>query len=310
MNKIWLTGDAVVDLIPDGDNKYLKCPGGAPANVAVAISRLGGNTAFVGRVGLDPFGHFLKEVLASEGVNVDYLTLDSQQRTSTVVVDLSDDGERSFTFMVKKSADQYFNSEDIPHFSEFDWLHTCSIAYANQPSRSTTLECIEKIQQAGGFVSFDPNLREDVWADTDVMKTVVLDVISKADVIKLSSEELTFLTDVYSLEEAVKSLNLNEKQLVIVTLGDKGALYQINGQQHLVPTRPVAVVDTTGAGDAFVGGMLYQLSQVNDWRNLVTINLAIKTGNMAGGLATTQKGAMTALPKKDALYEVLNAEHC
>ncbi|MGB5446264.1 MAG: PfkB family carbohydrate kinase, partial [Psychromonas sp.] len=104
MNKIWVTGDAVVDLIPDNENSYLKCPGGAPANVAVAISRLGGDSAFFGRVGQDPLGRFMREVLTDENVNTNNMLLDQNQRTSTVIVDLDESGERSFTFMVKPSA--------------------------------------------------------------------------------------------------------------------------------------------------------------------------------------------------------------
>ncbi|MEF1308446.1 PfkB family carbohydrate kinase, partial [Vibrio owensii] len=117
---------------------YLKCPGGAPANVAVAISRLGGNSAFFGRVGQDPLGRFMKATLAQEQVNTDYMLLDEAQRTSTVIVDLDDSGERSFTFMVKPSADQFLIPTDIPAFVQGEWLHVCSIALANEPSRSST----------------------------------------------------------------------------------------------------------------------------------------------------------------------------
>ena len=124
MNKVWLTGDAVVDLIPETAITYLKCPGGAPANVAVGMARLGGNCAFFGRVGQDPFGLFIRDTLAAEGVDVTHLLLDKAQRTSTVLVDLDDTGERTFTFMVKPSADQFVEKSDIPLFSSGEWLHT------------------------------------------------------------------------------------------------------------------------------------------------------------------------------------------
>ena len=131
MSRIWVTGDAVVDLIPDGEAHYLKCPGGAPANVAVAVSRLGADSAFFGRVGHDPLGRFMRQVLTDEGVDVTYMQLDDEHRTSTVIVDLDDHGERSFTFMVKPSADQFLQPSDIPAFASGDWLHVCSIALAN-----------------------------------------------------------------------------------------------------------------------------------------------------------------------------------
>ncbi|MGF1756155.1 PfkB family carbohydrate kinase, partial [Vibrio makurazakiensis] len=161
MNKVWLTGDAVVDLIPDTPITYLKCPGGAPANVAVGVARLGGECGFFGRVGLDPLGQFMKQTLNEENIDVSYLLLDEKQRTSTVLVDLDSDGERTFTFMVKPSADQFMQISDIPEFGAGEWLHACSIALANEPSRASTFEAIKRMKQAGGFVSFDPNLRQE-----------------------------------------------------------------------------------------------------------------------------------------------------
>lgn len=153
MNKVWLTGDAVVDLIPDSDHTYLKCPGGAPANVAVGIARPGGNCAFFGRVGDDPLGRFMANVLNKENVDTTSLKLDPEQRTSTVIVDLDDQGERSFTFMVKPSADQFTQLVDIPSFEAKQWLHCCSIALANEPSRSTTLAAMKALKETNGFVT-------------------------------------------------------------------------------------------------------------------------------------------------------------
>lgn len=184
MNKIWVTGDAVVDLIPDGENHYLKCAGGAPANVAVGVSRLGVEAGFIGRVGNDPLGQFMKDVLAAEKVSTDNMILDDAHRTSTVVVGL-DNGERSFTFMVNPSADQFLEVGDLPEFKQGDFLHCCSIALLNDPSRSTTIEAIRRIKNAGGFVSFDPNLRESLWKSLDEMKTVVNSVVAMADILKI-----------------------------------------------------------------------------------------------------------------------------
>ena len=142
MKKIWVLGDAVVDLLPDGEGRLLQCPGGAPANVAVGIARLGGQSAFIGRVGDDPFGRFMAKTLADERVDVKFLRLDPAHRTSTVVVDLDDQGERSFTFMVRPSADLFLESADLPTFSAGEWLHVCSIALSAEPSRSATFEAM------------------------------------------------------------------------------------------------------------------------------------------------------------------------
>ncbi|WP_061008161.1 aminoimidazole riboside kinase [Vibrio sp. CUB2] len=301
MSKIWVTGDAVVDLIPDTDSTYLKCPGGAPANVAVAISRLGGNSAFFGRVGQDPLGRFMKATLAQEQVNTDYMLLDEAQRTSTVIVDLDDSGERSFTFIVKPSADQFLIPADIPAFVQGEWLHVCSIALANEPSRSSTLKAMQDIKAAGGFVSFDPNLREEVWANPEELKPVVRQAIELADVVKFSDDELLFLTDTDSLEAGLEAIKAFDNTLVLITQGAKGALVVFEGEQELIAGQAVKPIDTTGAGDAFVGGLLARLAQHNEWAHKEAIHSAVNWANGCGALATTQKGAMTALPTQDAL---------
>lgn len=305
MNTVWVTGDAVVDLIPDGENHYLKCPGGAPANVAVAIARLGGQSAFFGRVGNDPLGRFMNQTLSQEQVDSRYLILDNDQRTSTVVVDLDDSGERSFTFMVKPSADQFLQTSDIPNFKQGDWLHVCSIALANEPSRSSTFEAIERIKKAGGSFSFDPNLRPEVWQKPQEMIATVMRAVANADVVKFSEEELTLLTQTDSIEQGLNAIKALEIPLVIITQGAKGALVVTKESQTLVSGKVVKPVDTTGAGDAFVGGLLYQLSQTPDWQKAENVALAVECAHGCGALATTQKGAMTALPNQQALKAFL-----
>jgi fructokinase len=306
MARVWVTGDAVVDLIPDGDASYLKCPGGAPANVAVAIARLGGNSAFFGRVGQDPLGRFMKQVLNEEGVNTQYMLLDKEHRTSTVIVDLDENGERSFTFMVKPSADQFLQPHDVPAFQQGEWLHVCSIALANEPSRTTTLAAIKAIKTAGGYVSFDPNLREEVWLNPTDLKPVVLQAVALADVVKFSDNELLFLTEKEDLQSALNWLNEQyQLPLIVVTQGKKGALVIHNHQQRLVTGKAVNPVDTTGAGDAFVGGLLAGLVASENWQKSENLLSVIHQANACGALATTAKGAMTALPTAAQLIEYL-----
>ncbi|MGL4379754.1 MAG: aminoimidazole riboside kinase [Vibrio sp.] len=301
MSKVWLTGDAVVDLIPDGEQHYLKCPGGAPANVAVAIARLSGECAFFGRVGNDPFGRFMQQTLIEQQVDCQYLAFDPERRTSTVLVDLDEHGERSFTFMVKPSADQFLQPSDIPRFESGQWLHVCSIALANQPSRSSTLSAIQQMKQAGGYISFDPNLREEVWAQPSELRAVVMEAVRLADVVKFSADELQYLTETDSIAEGLKALEQYQIPLVVVTLGAQGALVVTPDGQQMVAGKVVKPLDTTGAGDAFVGGLLYHLSVAEDWRHPALIVEAVTAANGCGALATTQKGAMTALPTQAAL---------
>lgn len=306
MSRIWVLGDAVVDLIPDGDNHYLRCAGGAPANVAVGVSRLGVEAGFIGRVGNDPLGKFMQQTLQAEKVSTEQMILDPQQRTSTVIVGL-DQGERSFTFMVNPSADQFLEVNDLPNFQQGEWLHCCSIALINDPSRSTTIEAIRRVKQAGGLVSFDPNLRESLWSSLDEMKKVVNSVVAMADVLKFSEEELTLLTNTTNLEDATKAVtSLYPEKLIIITLGKDGAIYHLNGKSQVVASKALKPVDTTGAGDAFVSGLLAGLSQVSNWKESDAVLVeVIRKANASGALATTAKGAMSALPNKAELEAFL-----
>ncbi|MFW9318312.1 aminoimidazole riboside kinase [Glaesserella parasuis] len=306
MSKIWVLGDAVVDLIPDGDNHYLRCAGGAPANVAVGVSRLGGEAGFIGRVGNDPLGKFMQQTLQAEKVSTEQMILDPQQHTSTVIVGL-DQGERSFTFMVNPSADQFLEVNDLPNFQQGEWLHCCSIALINDPSRSTTIEAIRRVKQAGGLVSFDPNLRESLWSSLDEMKKVVNSVVAMADVLKFSEEELILLTNTTNLEDATKEVtSLYPEKLIIITLGKEGAIYHLNGKSQVVAGKALKPVDTTGAGDAFMSGLLAGLSQVSNWKESDAVLVeVIRKANASGALATTAKGAMSALPNKAELEAFL-----
>ncbi|MGX5022733.1 aminoimidazole riboside kinase [Enterobacter sp. UPMP2060] len=291
MKKIWVLGDAVVDLLPDGEGRLLQCPGGAPANVAVGIARLGGQSAFIGRVGDDPFGRFMAKTLADEKVDVKSMRLDPAHRTSTVVVDLDDQGERSFTFMVRPSADLFLESADLPTFSAGEWLHVCSIALSAEPSRSATFEAMAAIREAGGYVSFDPNIRPDLWPDENALRRCLEQALQSADVVKLSVEELAFLTGDVEVNVGLDALMARcPARLVLVTQGKEGVIAWHDGAVKHYPATPVECVDTTGAGDAFVAGLLFGLAAGQDLTPVIAL------AQRCGALATTAKGAMTALP--------------
>ena len=269
------------------------------------MARLGSPSAFIGRVGNDPLGQFMQQTLAAENVDTTHMVLDPQHRTSTVVVGL-DNGERSFTFMVNPSADQFLQTSDLPPFQAGEWLHCCSIALINNPSREATFEAIRRIKVAGGFFSFDPNLRESLWNSLEEMKTVVMEAVSLADVLKFSEEELTLLTNTDSLDKAFESITTQyPDKLIIVTLGKDGALYHLCSQQQVIAGKALKPVDTTGAGDAFVGGLLAGLAQHSDWRESSVLQQIIRQANACGALATTAKGAMSALPNKQQLAAFL-----
>lgn len=304
-NRVWVMGDAVVDLIPTGDNQLLKCPGGAPANVAVGISRLGGDSAFIGRVGEDPFGRFLCQTLRDEAVNTDFMYRDPLHRTSTVVVENDASGERSFTFMVRPSADLFLQPADIPAFAAGQILHLCSISLSAEPSRATAFLAMAQMKNAGGKVSFDPNIRHDLWPDETQLHECLNQALSLADVVKVSEEELEYLTGEPRVSEGILRLCQHfNPELLLVTQGKEGVLVykQKDASLKHYPAPTVNVVDTTGAGDAFVAGLLAGLAARGKEENSEEHWQAIvRQAIGCGALATTAKGAMTALPDTAAL---------
>ncbi|HBW1604162.1 TPA: aminoimidazole riboside kinase [Klebsiella pneumoniae subsp. pneumoniae] len=295
--KVWVLGDAVVDLLPESEGRLLQCPGGAPANVAVGVARLGGSSGFIGRVGDDPFGRFMRHTLQQEHVDISHMRLDHQRRTSTVVVDLDDQGERTFTFMVRPSADLFLVEEDLPEFAANQWLHVCSIALSAEPSRSTTFAAMEKIKRAGGRVSFDPNIRPDLWQDQELLHACLDRALNLANVVKLSEEELVFISGSDDLDRGIASVTERyQPELLLVTQGKAGVLAAFQQQFTHFSARPVVSVDTTGAGDAFVAGLLASLAANGMPTDISALEPTIALAQTCGALATTAKGAMTALP--------------
>ncbi|MDQ1883434.1 aminoimidazole riboside kinase [Aeromonas salmonicida] len=304
-NRVWVMGDAVVDLIPEGELHYLKCPGGAPANVAVGVARLGGESAFIGRVGADPFGRFMADTLAREGVDTACLRADPDHRTSTVLVALDDEGERSFTFMVRPSADQFLTPDELPRFDAGQWLLTCSIALANEPVRSSCLQAMAAIKAAGGRVCFDPNLRPEVWGNPAEILPQVSAAIALSDVVKLSVEELQLLSGEDDLAAGLATIS--GPALVLVTRGAAGVVARLEGELLEWVGPKVTPLDTTGAGDAFVAGLLAALAQGERLPTLAELPAILAQAHGCGALATTAKGAMTALPTRTELDAFLRS---
>ncbi|EOQ0213406.1 aminoimidazole riboside kinase [Escherichia coli] len=300
--KVWVLGDAVVDLLPESDGRLLPCPGGAPANVAVGIARLGGTSGFIGRVGDDPFGALMQRTLLTEGVDITYLKQDEWHRTSTVLVDLNDQGERSFTFMVRPSADLFLETTDLPCWRHGEWLHLCSIALSAEPSRTSAFTAMTAIRHAGGFVSFDPNIREDLWQDEHLLRLCLRQVLQLADVVKLSEEEWRLISGKTQNDRDICALAKEyEIAMLLVTKGAEGVVVCYRGQVHHFAGMSVNCVDSTGAGDAFVAGLLTGLSSTGLSTDEREMRRIIDLAQRCGALAVTAKGAMTALPCRQEL---------
>lgn len=300
--KVWVLGDAVVDLLPESDGRLLPCPGGAPANVAVGIARLGGTSGFIGRVGDDPFGALMQRTLLTEGVDITYLKQDEWHRTSTVLVDLNDQGERSFTFMVRPSADLFLETTDLPCWRHGEWLHLCSIALSAEPSRTSAFTAMTAIRHAGGFVSFDPNIREDLWQDEHLLRLCLRQALQLADVVKLSEEEWRLISGKTQNDRDICALAKEyEIAMLLVTKGAEGVVVCYRGQVHHFAGMSVNCVESTGAGDAFVAGLLTGLSSTGLSTDEREMRRIIDLAQRCGALAVTAKGAMTALPCRQEL---------
>ncbi|MBB9349831.1 aminoimidazole riboside kinase [Escherichia coli] len=300
--KVWVLGDAVVDLLPESDGRLLPCPGGAPSNVAVGIARLGGTSGFIGRVGDDPFGALMQRTLLTEGVDITYLKQDEWHRTSTVLVDLNDQGERSFTFMVRPSADLFLETTDLPCWRHGEWLHLCSIALSAEPSRTSAFTAMTAIRHAGGFVSFDPNIREDLWQDEHLLRLCLRQALQLADVVKLSEEEWRLISGKTQNDRDICALAKEyEIAMLLVTKGAEGVVVCYRGQVHHFAGMSVNCVDSTGAGDAFVAGLLTGLSSTGLSTDEREMRRIIDLAQRCGALAVTAKGAMTALPCRQEL---------
>jgi fructokinase len=297
--KVWNLGDAVVDLLPEEDGLLRMCPGGAPANVAVALARLGVSSGFIGRVGDDPMGKMVSKTLADEGVDISCLSFDPQQRTSTVLVSLDEAGEREFTFLVQPSADQFLATEHLPEFQAEQWLQLSSIALVAERCRQTAIEAAKRCRAAGGWVFFDLNLRPMLWSSPEQMREQIQAFLVYCDVVKFSEEEALWLSGCADLAQARDYLQTQLTIPLILSLGEQGSQLVFAGETQAVAAKPVAkVVDTTGAGDAFVGGVLAHLSQYRHWQEQSLLLEALALGNQSGGLAVGEKGAMSALPYK------------
>ncbi|WP_425444897.1 aminoimidazole riboside kinase [Superficieibacter electus] len=306
MNKVWVIGDASVDLVPETPNSYLKCPGGAAANVAVCVARLGGRCDFIGCLGDDDAGRFLRQVFEDNGVGVTFLRMDAALTSAVLIVNLADDGERSFTYLVHPGADTYVSPQDLPPFRQNEWFCFSSIGLTDHPAREACLEGARRMREVGGHVLFDVNLRPAMWRDSHEIPALIAQSAALSSICKVSADELCQLSGVSRWQDARYYLRERGCETTIISLGDDGALLICPDGEYRFPAPRVRVVDTTGAGDAFVGGLLYTLAQADTWTTALLAK-AIGNANACGAMVVTAKGAMTALPFPDQLNTFLSS---
>jgi fructokinase len=282
--------------------QFLKSAGGAPANVCATIAKLGGNASFSGKVGRDPFGYFLEETLNSLNVDTSMLAWDEKTATTLAFVSLQENGERDFVF--HRGADAFMTMDDIElnEINKAKILHFGSAtAMLTSPFRETYLSLISSAREKGKFISFDPNYRRDLWRERLVdFISMAKKAISLSDFVKVSEEELEIITGTKNHELGVDILHHIGARIIAVTLGKRGTLISNSSKKKLVKSIPVMSIDSTGAGDAFVGATLLKLSNIHDIKfiekdfdRLLDI---ITFANRIGALVCTKIGAIEALP--------------
>ncbi|KAL6342584.1 hypothetical protein AAG906_012443 [Vitis piasezkii] len=310
-------GEMLIDFVPTVSGVslaeapgFLKAPGGAPANVAIAVTRLGGRSAFVGKLGDDEFGHMLAGILKENGVRGDGITFDVGARTALAFVTLRADGEREFMFYRNPSADMLLKPEELnlELIRSAKVFHYGSISLIVEPCRSAHLRAMEVAKEAGALLSYDPNLRLPLWPSAEEAREQIMSIWEKAEVIKVSDVELEFLTGSDKVDdETALSLWHPGLKLFLVTLGEKGCRYYTKNFHGAVEGFHVKTVDTTGAGDSFVGALLCKI--VDDQSVLedeARLREVLKFANACGAITTTKKGAIPALPAEADVLSLLH----
>ena len=289
---------------PAGMRLFEQNPGGAVVNLLAAASCCGARTAFIGKVGADMHGAFLRSALKSAGISADALISDPGVFTTLAFVALSPSGERAFSF--SRGADAYLSMEELPpdllHSTRI--FHTGSLSCTQEPARSATLAAIREAKAAGAVITYDPNYRASLWKSRDQAIEMMRLLVDTADIMKLSDDETELLTGAHDPEEASLILFKRGVKVVAVTSGSKGSLVRVGDAVCHIPAFKADVVDTTGAGDAYLGAFLARFLQLDTPPDGLSIEQAADCalfGSAAASLCVEKRGAIPAMPVPDAV---------
>ena len=294
---------------------FVKAPGGAPANVAVAAARLGVPSAFIGAVGRDEFGRYLKQVLETNSVDVRALKLSAQGGTPLAFVSLKENAERDFQFYWEGTADHHMNPRDVPvrlvrsarvfHYGSISFIHTATRRAANRAIRAA-------LDSSSTFVSCDPNLRLNLWPTAKVARRTILDAIEAAHLVKINEEELEFLSGSRDPERGIRVFARHSGAALLVTRGPRGAAYCWGAVEGEVGGFQVNAIDSTGAGDGFVAGFLRQMLETSSTLRTLAPDAEalmrwVRYANAVGALATTRLGAIPAFPTPEEVARLMSS---
>ena len=309
-------GDLLIDFVPMESGvsfadlpAFKPAPGGAAANVAVGLARLGTPSAFMGKVGDEPFGHLLADVLRREGIDIAAIRFDSRARTALAFVTLTKEGERDFLFYRHPSADMMFTPAevDLAAIQASRIFHFDSISLAAPQSRATALFAADEAARQGKLISYDVNLRLSLWDSEEEARAGIMEGLRRAAVVKLSDDELAFLTGGTSPGDIRARLWHDGLRLVALSLGERGCVAVTERGEIAVASIAVQPVDTTGAGDGFMAGLLSGIARnpavLDDDAALAEL---CRFANAVGAITTTVRGAIPALPTAAAVEALLS----
>ena len=305
-------GEALIDFIPDKKGcefyevgAFSPAPGGAPANVCGAYSKLGGKSRMITQLGCDPFGDIITRALDKAGVDTSFISYTSAANTALAFVSQTRDGKNTYSFYRNPSADMLFDASQVTAemLGSCYCLHFCSVSLGDFPMKDAHRAAITIARRQGALISFDPNLRFMLWDDRDELKRVIWEFIPDCDILKISDEELEFITGTALIDEALPVLFTGNVKLVILTKGKDGAdAYTASGcVSSACPA--VNAIDTTGAGDGFIGSFLWKLRSSGIGKEnfsdcpLSVINECLDFANRFSAISVTRKGAISSYPE-------------
>ena len=314
-------GELLIDMTDNGvsgqgNTLFEANPGGAPCNVLAMLNKLGKKVGFIGKVGDDLFGHKLKKVLDEVGIDTGNLIIDKEARTTLAFVQTFEDGDRDFSFYRNPGADMMLKKEDIDVslLQNTKIFHFGTLSMTHPDVREATKFAIEEAKKAGAIISFDPNLREPLWNSLDDAKEQVLYGLTKCDVLKISDNEIQWLTGEEDYTAGVNKIReKNNIPLILVSLGKEGsrAYYKKpeKGENIMVGVKPFLqenTIETTGAGDTFGGCILnYILEKGLDNLSEDHLREMLTFANGAASIITTRKGALRVMPAGEEVEELI-----
>ena len=312
-------GEALIDFIPDKsgcafDEVTAFAPkiGGAPANVCAAFSRLGGSSRMLTQLGDDPFGHKIIHELNTVGVDTSRISMTDKANTALAFVSLEENGNRMFSFYRKPSADMLYEAESVKeeYFDDVFALHFCSVDIGDFPMKQAHRKAIEIMRKRGGIVSFDPNLRFNLWDCRDSLQSAVREFVPFSDIVKISEDELSFVTGADDITEGTRYLFEQGVKLVMYTCGGAGAYAFTPSVNAYADAYKVKAVDTTGAGDGFTGAFLWKLKGLCPEREALTtlsresLIECLEFANRFCAVSVQRKGAISSYPTTEEMINI------